>query len=134
MAVALNHIIVPSRDKWASARFLADILGVIAGPEWGPFVSVQTDNGVTLDYMEYAESDAIQPTHYAFLVGDAEFDAGLAKLRAAGIQIFAGPHGDGPGEINHLYGGRGVYFHDANGHLLELITAPYAEDRATVGG
>ena len=131
MSVALNHIIIPSKDRWASARFLADILGTTAGPEWGPFVSVQTDNGVTLDF-----SDAVhvQPMHCAFLVGDAEFDAGLAKLRAGGVPIFAGPHGDGPGEINHLYGGRGVYFHDTNGHLLELITTPYSDERATVGG
>jgi catechol 2,3-dioxygenase-like lactoylglutathione lyase family enzyme len=132
MSVALNHIIVPSKDRWASARFVADILGTCAGPEWGPFVSVQTDNGVTLDFVDF--TDEIQPMHCAFLVGDAEFDAGLSKLRAGDVPIFAGPHGDGPGEINHLYGGRGVYFHDENGHLLELITAPYAKDRATVGG
>lgn len=131
MAIALNHIIVPSKDKWASARFLADILGTTAGPEWGPFVSVQVDNGVTLDY---SEADSVQPMHCAFLVDDEKFDAGLAKLLAGGIQIYAGPHGDGPGEINHLYGGRGVYFRDPNGHLLEMITAPYADDRATVGG
>jgi len=131
MSVALNHIIIPSKDKWAAARFLADILGTIAGPEWGPFVSVQVDNGVTLDF---SEADSIQPMHCAFLVGDDEFDAGLAKLQSAGIPIYAGPHGDQPGEINHLYGGRGVYFKDPNGHLLELITAPYTENRATIGG
>ena len=27
--------------------------------------------------------------------------------------------------MDHLYGGRGVYFYDPNGHLLELITRPY---------
>ena len=131
MSVALNHIIIPSKDKWASARFLADILGTVAGPEWGPFVSVQVHNGVTLDF---SEADSIQPMHCAFLVGDGEFDAGLAKLQSAGVPIYAGPHGDQPGEINHLYGGPGVYFKDPNGHSLELITAPYTENRATIGG
>jgi len=29
------------------------------------------------------------------------------------------------GEINHHDGGRGVYFEDPNGHLLEIITRPY---------
>jgi catechol 2,3-dioxygenase-like lactoylglutathione lyase family enzyme len=133
MSVALNHIIVLASDRWASARFLADILGATAGPEWGPFVSVRVDNGVTLDFMD-ADADSVQPMHCAFLVSDAEFDAGLAKLQSGGVPIYAGPHGDGPGEINHLYGGRGVYFHDPNGHLLELITAPYTENRATIGG
>jgi catechol 2,3-dioxygenase-like lactoylglutathione lyase family enzyme len=132
MPVALNHIIIHCRDRWASARFLGDILGIEAGPEWGPFVSLQVDNGVTLDFQEASE---IEPMHCAFLVGDGEFDAGLAKLRANGVGIYAGPHGDGRGEINHLYGGRGVYFRDPDGHLMEMITAPYDTDhRATVGG
>ena len=27
--------------------------------------------------------------------------------------------------MNHHDGGRGVYFEDPNGHLLEIITRPY---------
>ena len=49
MAVELNHTIVPAADKWASAKFLAAILGLEAGPEWGPFVPIRLANGVTLD-------------------------------------------------------------------------------------
>ena len=30
-----------------------------------------------------------------------------------------------PGQINHRYGGRGVYFDDPDKHLFELMTAPY---------
>jgi catechol 2,3-dioxygenase-like lactoylglutathione lyase family enzyme len=123
MSVELNHLIVPARDKWASARFLADILGVEAGPEWGPFVPVRTGNGVTLDFDEWTEP--FEPLHYAFLVSEAEFDAGFARIRAAGIPYWADPRRTRPGEINHAYGGRGVYFPDPAGHLLELITRPY---------
>jgi catechol 2,3-dioxygenase-like lactoylglutathione lyase family enzyme len=121
---ALNHIIVPANDKDASATFLADILGVEAGRQWGPFRPVQTSNGVTLDFVD---STDVRTQHYAFLVDDAEFDAGFTKLKAKGVSYFADPHQQHPGEINHHWGGRGVYFEDPNGHLLELITKPYGD-------
>jgi hypothetical protein len=50
MSVELNHTIIPAKDKWVSAKFLADILNLEAGPEWGHFVPVKTANGVTLDF------------------------------------------------------------------------------------
>ena len=122
MSVELNHTIIPAKDKWASAKFLADILNLEAGPEWGHFVPVKTDNGVTLDF---SDAEGFRPQHYAFLVSDAEFDAALARIRAAGVKHYANFRRERPGEINHLYGGRGVYFDDPNGHVLELITRPY---------
>jgi catechol 2,3-dioxygenase-like lactoylglutathione lyase family enzyme len=125
MSVDLNHIIVYVRDKWASAKFLAEVLGREAGPAWGPFVPVSTDNGVTIDF---AESEKIRQQHCAFLVGEAEFDAGLARLRKAGHEFHAEPDGSGSGEINTYFGGRGFYFNDANGHLFELITRPYGDE------
>src|SRR5689334_23368960 len=72
MSVDLNHTIIPAKDKWASAKFLADILNLEAGPEWGHFVPVRTGNGVTLDF---SNSEGFRPQHYAFLVSEAEFDA-----------------------------------------------------------
>jgi catechol 2,3-dioxygenase-like lactoylglutathione lyase family enzyme len=122
MAIDLNHTIIPARDKWASAKFLADILNLEAGPEWGHFVPVKTHNGVTLDF---SDSTDFHPRHFAFLVSEPEFDAALARIRAAGVKHYANFRRERPGEINHLYGGRGVYFDDPNGHLLELITRPY---------
>lgn len=121
---ALNHLIVHARDKDASAEFLAGILGIEAGPQWGPFRPVQTSNGVTLDFIGTPRPSI---THYAFLVDDAEFDASFARIREAGIPYYAHPNKSGPGEINHLYGGRGVYFEDPDGHMLELITQPYGD-------
>ena len=118
----LNHIIIPAHDKNASAKFLGDILGVTPGAQWGPFIPLRIANGVTLDFVD---SKDVRTQHYAFLVSDAEFDAGLAKIREDGIKFYAGPHKEGPGEINHHDGGRGVYFEDPNGHLLEMITTPY---------
>jgi len=118
----LNHIIIPAHDKNVSAKFLGEILGVKPDSQWGPFIPVRTTNGVTLDFVD---SKDVRTQHYAFLVDDREFDAGLARLKKDGIKIYASPHKDGPGEINHHDGGRGVYFEDPNGHLLELITTPY---------
>lgn len=121
---ALNHIIVPARDKNASARFLADILGVEPEAPWGHFVPVRTSNGVALDFIN---SPDVRTQHYAFLVDDAEFDAGFARIKDRGIPYYAHPDKSGPGEINRYWGGRGVYFEDPDGHLLELITKPYGD-------
>ena len=122
MSVALNHTIIPARDKWVSARFLAFVLDLPAGPEWAHFVPINLGNGVTLDF---AESQNIRPMHFAFLLGDPEFDAAFERMRQAGIAYYAEWDRTGPGEINRLYGGRGLYFDDADAHQFELITRPY---------
>ncbi|MFF8597235.1 VOC family protein [Streptomyces sp. NPDC015220] len=123
MSVELNHTIVAAHDKAASARFLADLLGLEVAPEYGPFVPVQVPNGVTLDYMDTA--DPIIPQHYAFLVSEDDFDTIFARVRNTGLTYWADPHHHHPGEINHRDGGRGAYFDDPNGHNLEILTRPY---------
>ncbi|MER6785214.1 VOC family protein [Streptomyces sp. NPDC000658] len=124
MSVELNHTIVHSRDNRESAAFLARILGLEVGTEWGPFVPVDTSNKVTLDFATVpAESIVMQ--HYAFLVSDEEFDAARERIEEAGITYFADPHGRQPGEINRNHGGRGLYFMDPSGHGMEIITTPY---------
>jgi catechol 2,3-dioxygenase-like lactoylglutathione lyase family enzyme len=123
MTVELNHTIVPARDKIASAMFLADLLGLPAPTTFGPFLGVTLGNGVELDFLE--TSDDIHPQHYAFLVSEAEFDTIFDRIRALDLQYWADPHHQEPGEINTRDGGRGVYFDDPNGHVLELLTRPY---------
>ena len=122
MTVELHHTIIPAKDKWASAKFLAGILGLEARPEWSRFVPVRTGNGVTLDF---ADASEFRRQHYAFLVTEEEFDAALSRLKSAGVAVYADFNRAGRGEINHLYGGRGVYFDDPDGHLMEIITRPY---------
>lgn len=121
----LNHIIIPAKDKDISAEFLADLLGVRAEAQWGPFRPVRTGNGVTLDFVT---SKDVRTQHYAFLVSDAEFDSAFAKITKDGVAFYAHPNKSGPGEINTLYGGRGFYFEDPAGHLMELITKPYGDE------
>ncbi|MEV7106426.1 VOC family protein [Streptomyces atroolivaceus] len=124
MSVELNHTIVHSRDNRESAEFLANILGLTVGTEWGPFIPVVLANGVTLDFATIpAESITVQ--HYAFLISEAEFDTAFDRIKAQGITYYADPHRKHPGEINRNDGGRGVYFPDPSGHGMELITRPY---------
>lgn len=123
MAVQLNHLIVMARDQAAAAEFFTEILGLPAATRFGPFLVVQTANGVSLD-IDQAEEE-VSPLHYAFLVSETEFDEIFGRIRARGIAYWADPGKRRAGEINHHDGGRGVYFPDPSGHLLEIITRPY---------
>jgi catechol 2,3-dioxygenase-like lactoylglutathione lyase family enzyme len=123
MAVQLNHTIVLVRDKSASAAFLADILGLEPPTPYGPFMNVEIDNGVSLDFLDTPDEAPWQ--HYAFLVSEEEFDEIFGRIRDRGLRYWADPHHNQPGEINRHDGGRGVYFDDPDGHNLEIITRPY---------
>ncbi len=126
MGTQLNHTIVWCRDKAKSAGFLAQILGRPQPRRFMHFLVVDLDNEVSLDYYESAEHLALQ--HFAFLVSEAEFDAAFGRIRALGLEFWADPARSKPGEINHHFGGRGVYFQDPDGHLLEIITQPYGTE------
>jgi catechol 2,3-dioxygenase-like lactoylglutathione lyase family enzyme len=123
MVVEFNHPIIWARDSKASARFLAEILGLPAPITFGPFEVVKTTNGVSLDFME--GKDEIHSRHFAFLVSESEFDEIFGRIRERGLSYWADPARSKTGEINHHDGGRGVYFEDPNAHLLEIITRPY---------
>jgi len=124
MPIQLNHTIVHALDPVASARFLSEILGVGEPKRLGPFMGVEVDNGVTLDFIQ-AEPHEIIIEHYAFLVSEAEFDQIFGRIRERQLPHWADPAHKHPGEINHHDGGRGVYWNDPSGHYLEIITRPY---------
>jgi catechol 2,3-dioxygenase-like lactoylglutathione lyase family enzyme len=123
MAINFNHTILKAQDSQASATFLAEILGLPAPKRWGPFQMVTTANDANLDYMD--TDGEVSPQHYAFLVSETEFDAILSRVRDRNLTYWADPAHKQEGQINHHDGGRGVYFEDPNGHLLEIITRPY---------
>jgi catechol 2,3-dioxygenase-like lactoylglutathione lyase family enzyme len=126
MTAELNHTIVWCRDKMKSSAFLARILDRPPATRFLHFMVVPLDNQVSLDFMEKEGEVARQ--HYAFLVPDEAFDAAMARIRAEGLTFWADPARSQPGEINRHFGGRGVYFEDPDGHLLELITRPYGSE------
>ncbi|WP_017625809.1 VOC family protein [Nocardiopsis chromatogenes] len=123
MAIELNHTIVLAGDKKRSSEFLTGLFGLPPATPFGPFMAVEVANAVTLDYMDTDE--AIVPQHYAFLVGEDDFDRIFARIRDRGMDYWADPGKTRPGEINRNDGGRGVYFDDPDGHRLEILTRPY---------
>jgi catechol 2,3-dioxygenase-like lactoylglutathione lyase family enzyme len=123
MGVQLNHTIVWCRDKQGSAAFLTDILGLPAPQPFGPFLVVDLENGVSMDFHETPPPIAGQ--HYAFLIGEDDFDQAFGRIGAKDLEYWADPGRQRPGEVNQADGGRGVYFLDPDGHLLEIITRPY---------
>ncbi len=123
MTVEFNHTIVWCRDCRASASFLAQILGLPAPKHWGPFQVVATGNDVNIDFMD--KDGEISRQHYAFLVSEAEFDQIFGRVKDQGLSYWADPAYSKEGEINTHDGGRGFYFKDPNGHMLEVITRPY---------
>jgi catechol 2,3-dioxygenase-like lactoylglutathione lyase family enzyme len=125
MAVQLNHHIVHARDPQSSARFMTEILGLPEAVRFGPFLVVEADNGVSLDFMQTDDEQYLVPNHYAFLVTEEEFDAIFGRIQERGLDYYADPAGTQKGEINHHDGGRGVYWADPDGHWLEIITRPY---------
>jgi catechol 2,3-dioxygenase-like lactoylglutathione lyase family enzyme len=124
MSIQLNHTIVWSRDKRRSAAFLTAMLGLPPAKPFGPFLVVETANGVSLDFGDVG-NDAVSGQHYAFLIGEDDFDAVFGRICERGLTYWADPFKNRAGEINHNDGGRGVYFEDPDGHLLEVITRPY---------
>ena len=122
MAIDFNHTIVSARDHNASARFLAELLGLSAPVNLGPFAIVQIGD-TSLDFIESDGEIATQ--HYAFLVTELEFDEIFGRIRQRGLTYWADPSRQRRAEINEWDGGRGVYWDDPNGHLLEIITRPY---------
>ena len=123
MTAQLNHTIVWCRDQQKSAHFLAEMLGKPEPKRFARFLVVELDNGVSLDFADTERE--IAPQHYAFLIGEPDFDAVFGRIKERGLDYWADPRRTRPGEINRNDGGRGVYFPDPDGHMLEVITRPY---------
>jgi len=123
MAIEFNHTIVWSHDAKSSASFLAETLGLPEPKKVYHFEVITTANGVNVDFADKAGEITTQ--HYAFLVSEPEFDAIFGRIKGRGLQYWADPARSKPDAINRNDGGRGIYFPDPSGHLLETITRPY---------
>jgi catechol 2,3-dioxygenase-like lactoylglutathione lyase family enzyme len=122
MTVTLNHTIVVAQDKRKTAEFYTDILGLPGHKIMGHFAVVQIDD-TSLDFV--STDEVVAQRHFAFLVSEPEFDAIFERIKTQGIEYWADPFRKERGHINHWDDGRGLYFDDPNGHLLEIITRPY---------
>jgi len=125
MEITLNHTIVASKDNVESAKFYERIFNFQFIKEWGHFTVVQVNSTLTFDF---DTQETFSTNHYAFKVSDQQFDEIFARLKSENIRLGSGPRSRHDGKINHDYGGRGVYFEDPNGHLLEIMTTDYVLD------
>lgn len=126
MSIHLDHLIVPARDRNASAALLARILGVPwSSAGIGPFSPVFVSDGLTLDFDQW-EGATLPAQHYCFRVTDADFDGIVQRLEAAGLRYRSTPHGPADGRINTDHGGRIVYWSEPDGHVWEALTVSYA--------
>lgn len=125
MTIQLDHLMVPSRDRLASAKLLADLLGVPWSPTGiGPFAPVYVNDGLTFDFDQWSEPFPL--IHYCFRVDEAAFDAILARIKAAGIDFRSAVHGPVDHQVDTLHGGRIVYWNEPDGHQWEMLTVSYA--------
>ena len=125
MTIHLDHLMVPARDKLASARRLAELLGVPwAASGIGPFAPVYVNDGLTLDFDEWNEP--VPRIHFCFRVSETEFDAILGRIRAAGIPYRSSVHGPVDSAVDTAHGGRIVYWSEPDGHYWEMLTESYA--------
>jgi catechol 2,3-dioxygenase-like lactoylglutathione lyase family enzyme len=130
MAIVLDHTIVPAKDKVASAEFFAEIFGLKVKPGQGRFAQVQINESLTFDFADEPEAwggPGFDPRtgkshHYAFHISEAEFEAIFGRVKAKGLAYGSGPYNHTDGQIYTRRGGRGFYFEDPNGHLLEVMT------------
>lgn len=131
MAVKLNHLIVPAKDKDASAQLFAEIFGLGVKPSQGRFAQVPLDEHLTIDFADDEHTrgilhfvpEQLESHHYAFHVSDEEFDEIFGRVKAKGLAYGSGPTSDTDGQVANRRGGRALYFRELNGHLLEVMTA-----------
>jgi catechol 2,3-dioxygenase-like lactoylglutathione lyase family enzyme len=115
----LNHTIVPAKDHEAAARLFARILGLSYEGPMGHFAPVRVDDAFTMDF---DTREHFEPHHYAFKVSEAEFDEIFARIKDEGLAYGSGPRSLDDMQINHRRSGRGVYWRDRDGHVLEILT------------
>lgn len=122
MTITLNHTIVWARDKVSAANFFAEIFGLPFEGAGDHFAPVRVNDTLTLDFADAKGTIASQ--HYAFHVSDTEFDAILQRVNDAGLTFGSGPWSLEDGKLNDWNGGRGFYYKDYDGHIIELMTVP----------
>jgi len=123
MTIQLDHTIVPSHHMAASAKRLAELLGVAWGEAAaGPFTAVYVNDGLTLDFIDTDEDFPVY--HFCFRVDTREFEAILGRIKAAGIAYRSTVRGPMDMQVNAQLGN--VYWNEPDGHQWEMLTVSYA--------
>src|SRR5215475_146931 len=97
MAIVLDHTIVPAHDNEASARFFARIFGLNYDGAMSHFAPVRVNDSLVLDFDTETKFEA---HHYAFKVGDQEFDAIFQRVEDERLAYGSGPFSHDDMQIN----------------------------------
>jgi hypothetical protein len=117
MTIDLDHVIVPTHNRSASASLLAELLGVSwAGA--GPFCAVYVNERWTLDFIE--TEGFFAPHRYFFQVDEEKFNAIVGRLRKVGIKYRSTASGPDDMQINRQLGGCNIYWNEPDGHQWEI--------------
>ncbi|MFL6676483.1 MAG: VOC family protein [Massilia sp.] len=125
MTIQLDHFIVSSHHRVASAKLLAELLGVTwSETAFGVFSPVYINDGLTLDFIQTDADFAVE--HFCFRVSADEFDAILERIKAGGIAYRSRVRGPVDRQVDTQFGGKGVYWNEPDGHQWEMLTVSYA--------
>ena len=119
MSIELNHTIIPSADKVIASSFYTRIFAFECLGRVSDFYAVRVNDTLTLDFKD---SNEFTINHYAFKVDDENFDKIYAKIKEEEIIYGSDPYDLENMQLNRWHGGRGFYFRDPNGHILEILT------------
>jgi glyoxylase I family protein len=123
------HIGIPVNDVERAVKFYTDILGMTVAKlnrdDMGDHLNRADlrsgDSMVVLFQRPTAiEKDALKEdgaTHHAFVVSTEDFELAVRKMADMGVKIHNVPTVDRPS-------GRGFYFFDPDGNLLQLYAPP----------
>jgi len=123
VSIKIDHLGLPATDAEASARWLAEILGleppVPDGPD-GDMFNLSLGSGASILFVT---DPAVAGHHVAFAVAETEFSAIVERLLTRNIAFGNEPDDPTNGQSSDPLGGNGwVYFLDPNGHFFEVTT------------
>ena len=122
MTAVLDHTVVAASEIEATIEFYSTIMGFWYDGKFGNFEQIRINDGLILDFVS---GDPEPARHFAFALDHESFDQVFARVKEAGISYGDSPHSrgnmKGPGKTMGARGsGDSVYFHDPNGHILEI--------------
>ena len=120
MHITIDHFTLPARDNDASAEFLAAVFGLsYGGLDHRGFAELAISETFTLIYVPIEPENKI---HLAFHVDEAAVEKVKTNLKKLGVDYGSDPRDPYNGRDDHPFGGKGIFFHDPNGHFFEVMT------------
>jgi catechol 2,3-dioxygenase-like lactoylglutathione lyase family enzyme len=134
-AKGIYHLGIPVDDMDRAIKFYTEVLGMVVTKkgtdDMGGRLSraeLRAGNDIVDLFLRPRprERDALQEngaTHQAFAVSPEDFDLAVEKMTEWGVKVHVTPH-----VVRRT--GRGFYFFDSEGNLLQLYAPPKADTQA----